>query len=119
MKCPKCHYLSFDPEPRCRNCGYSLALEDSDLMMVGPDASGESPVDLTLRDRVDSPQGEPMRVPDGGGAATVVEPVAAAPSAGAPARAVPAAASGPQQAPRATPRGPFDSASRCRSTAER
>jgi uncharacterized RDD family membrane protein YckC len=31
MKCPKCHYLSFDPEPRCRNCGFSLALEEADL----------------------------------------------------------------------------------------
>ena len=33
MKCPKCHYLSFEPEPRCRNCGYDLALADADLAM--------------------------------------------------------------------------------------
>lgn len=32
MRCPKCHYLSFDPEPRCKNCGYDLdvAVDDHD-----------------------------------------------------------------------------------------
>ena len=25
MRCPKCRYLSFEPEPRCKNCGYDLA----------------------------------------------------------------------------------------------
>ena len=36
MKCPKCHYLSFEPEPRCRNCGYDLSLSppaDLDLQI--------------------------------------------------------------------------------------
>jgi uncharacterized RDD family membrane protein YckC len=28
MRCTKCHYLSFDPEPRCRNCGHDLSLEE-------------------------------------------------------------------------------------------
>lgn len=28
MRCPKCHYLSFEPEPRCRNCGYDPALSE-------------------------------------------------------------------------------------------
>ena len=27
MRCPKCHYLSFDPDPRCKNCGYDLDVE--------------------------------------------------------------------------------------------
>jgi uncharacterized RDD family membrane protein YckC len=49
MKCPKCHYLSFDPEPRCRNCGYTLNL-DPDLA-IHPDPAPDAPlVDLTLRD---------------------------------------------------------------------
>ena len=26
MRCPKCHYLSFEPESRCRNCGYDYSL---------------------------------------------------------------------------------------------
>ena len=37
MRCPKCHYLSFDPEPRCRNCGYGLSLEDDDLLIRSHD----------------------------------------------------------------------------------
>lgn len=28
MRCTKCHYLSFEPEPRCRNCGHDLSLEE-------------------------------------------------------------------------------------------
>ena len=31
MKCPKCHYLSFEPEPRCKHCGYSFSLSEPDL----------------------------------------------------------------------------------------
>jgi uncharacterized RDD family membrane protein YckC len=26
MRCPKCHYISFDSADRCRNCGYEFAL---------------------------------------------------------------------------------------------
>ncbi len=26
MRCPKCHYISFDSSDRCRNCGYEFAL---------------------------------------------------------------------------------------------
>ena len=37
MKCPKCHYLSFEPEPRCRNCGYDLATPDADAVKIEPD----------------------------------------------------------------------------------
>lgn len=50
MKCPKCHYLSFDPEPRCRNCGYTLEL-DPDLVIHPPDEDdGELPlVDFEIR----------------------------------------------------------------------
>jgi uncharacterized RDD family membrane protein YckC len=33
MRCPKCHYLSFDPEPRCKNCGYGFSPEDDDLLI--------------------------------------------------------------------------------------
>ena len=50
MKCPKCHYLSFEPEPRCRNCGYDLSLStpaDLDLRTATP---YEGPlIDLNLR----------------------------------------------------------------------
>jgi uncharacterized RDD family membrane protein YckC len=50
MKCPKCHYLSFDPEPRCRNCGYTLSL-DPDLEIHPQSVETEVPLaDLALRE---------------------------------------------------------------------
>ncbi|MEO8484347.1 MAG: RDD family protein [Acidobacteriota bacterium] len=55
MKCPKCHYLSFDPEPRCRNCGYTLELGDADLAIKPADEPVEGALaDLTLRAPVTS-----------------------------------------------------------------
>ena len=49
MKCPKCHYLSFDPEPRCRNCGYDLELS-GDLALKTVEEAVEGPLaDLALR----------------------------------------------------------------------
>ena len=32
MRCTKCHYLSFEPEPRCKNCGHDLSLEEADRL---------------------------------------------------------------------------------------
>lgn len=49
MRCPKCHYLSFDPEPRCRNCGYGFSLDDTDLPLRAPESANESLRDLSLR----------------------------------------------------------------------
>jgi uncharacterized RDD family membrane protein YckC len=91
MKCPKCHYLSFDPEPRCRNCGYTLAL-DPDLA-IRPEPARDSPlVDLTLRDA------------SGPGAAPVRDE---APRPTAP-RRTPAAHAEPVRRARTTMPGPFD-----------
>jgi hypothetical protein len=39
MRCTKCHYLSFEPEPRCRNCGHDLSLEEGSAFDL---AHGES-----------------------------------------------------------------------------
>jgi uncharacterized RDD family membrane protein YckC len=61
MRCPKCHYLSFDPEPRCKNCGYDLEVPEPDLVLHGaPRASaragaatktqGGGGIDLKLRE---------------------------------------------------------------------
>ena len=50
MRCPKCHYLSFDPEPRCRNCGNGLALEDDDLFIREEEEGPAAPfADVSLR----------------------------------------------------------------------
>jgi len=52
VKCPKCHYLSFEPEPRCRNCGYDLTFEPGDLLVRREEDAEQTPPDLelTLRD---------------------------------------------------------------------
>ena len=49
MRCPKCHYLSFEPEPRCKNCGYDLDLPESDLELH-IEAADKPLADLSLRD---------------------------------------------------------------------
>jgi uncharacterized RDD family membrane protein YckC len=81
MRCPKCHYLSFDPEPRCRNCGYGLSLEADDLLIRDETDVPASPfADVNLRPASVEPA--PSR-----------PPVAAVPSPAQPARAVSAFAS--------------------------
>ncbi|MCA1649468.1 MAG: RDD family protein, partial [Acidobacteria bacterium] len=40
MRCPKCHYISFDSGERCRNCGYDFSL-----------SAGEPSLDLPIQDR--------------------------------------------------------------------
>ena len=45
MRCTKCHYLSFEPEPRCRNCGHDLSLEEGsafNLASASLDRRGDS-----------------------------------------------------------------------------
>lgn len=56
MRCPKCHYLSFDPEPRCRNCGYSFSLADPELSLKPPPDQPAEP----LRDFELRPAGRPV-----------------------------------------------------------
>jgi uncharacterized RDD family membrane protein YckC len=42
MRCPKCHYISFDSGERCRNCGYDFSL--------APDAKRDVPaLDLAIQ----------------------------------------------------------------------
>jgi len=49
MRCPKCHYLSFDPEPRCKNCGYDLEGADADLAFKAAEEYSDDAPDLELR----------------------------------------------------------------------
>jgi uncharacterized RDD family membrane protein YckC len=53
MRCPKCQYISFESEERCRNCGYEFAMDaplenDSELPLRADDDIGP-PDDLALR----------------------------------------------------------------------
>jgi len=64
MKCPKCHYLSFEPEPRCRNCGFSFSLADGgDALIRGPEPSGGPFADLDLHPPAQEPRGTASRTP--------------------------------------------------------
>ncbi len=49
MKCPKCHYLSFEPAPRCRNCGFDLGMADADLAIRPAETPDEPLADLELQ----------------------------------------------------------------------
>lgn len=46
MRCPKCHYISFESSNRCRNCGYDFSLAE-------PPAP--APAELPLNDRDEDP----------------------------------------------------------------
>jgi len=100
MRCPKCHYISFDSNDRCRNCGYEFSLsvdvEALDLpIQTGDEAIGPLS-DFTLTDldgaeragrsspaapAIDStvPRARPANAPRA--AAARVPPASAAPSA--------------------------------------
>src|SRR5688572_27034378 len=52
MRCPKCHYISFDGGERCRNCGYDFSLSVDvtapDLSIADPDAPEGPLADFAL-----------------------------------------------------------------------
>ena len=58
MRCPKCHYISFESADRCRNCGYEFSLAsvppsaDAELPLNNRQEDPRALVDLSL-DRVD------------------------------------------------------------------
>jgi uncharacterized RDD family membrane protein YckC len=61
MRCPKCHYISFDSGERCRNCGYEFSLvadsPDADLPVEFPP---EGPLtDFSLNHPGATPDGQP------------------------------------------------------------
>jgi uncharacterized RDD family membrane protein YckC len=104
MRCPKCHYVSFDGQSRCRNCGYDFSLAqpapDPELptrtetaatpladLSLKADAPGRASDEPTLVDRLMPPQ--------------PVAPAGAAAGPGGNARA--GAARAPQRAPDTDP----------------
>jgi uncharacterized RDD family membrane protein YckC len=68
MKCPKCHYISFDEVDRCRNCGYDFRLvqertEGPELSLRDPAPPIGPPDDLPLAHATMTPAGvEPRPV---------------------------------------------------------
>src|SRR5262245_55455746 len=60
MKCPKCHYLSFEPEPRCKNCGYDLALRPDDAVSQPLDRGAGALADFRFRDPEDALPSRPI-----------------------------------------------------------
>ncbi len=53
MRCPKCHYISFETADRCRNCGYEFSLStvtpaSSELPLRDRDERPLAPIDLSL-----------------------------------------------------------------------
>lgn len=56
MRCTKCHYLSFDPEPRCRNCGHDLSMDENEqLSWAETTLRGRGPATSSV------PSGSPSR----------------------------------------------------------
>ncbi len=72
MRCTKCHYLSFDPEPRCRNCGHDLSMDENEQL---------SWAETTLRGR--GPATSSAALSARGATAVMAAPRAAAPSTAA------------------------------------
>ncbi|MBK9241015.1 MAG: RDD family protein [Acidobacteria bacterium] len=63
MRCTKCHYLSFDPEPRCRNCGHDLSMDENEQL---------SWAETTLRGRGPATSSAALRAPSRSTTATAV-----------------------------------------------
>lgn len=62
MRCPKCHYISFDDSDRCRNCGYEFSLSVDVAALDLPIQTGEEAIgplsDFALGD-LDGPTAPP------------------------------------------------------------
>jgi uncharacterized RDD family membrane protein YckC len=73
MRCPKCHYISFEAADRCRNCGYDFSLSVDVAALDLPIQTGEEPIgplsDFSLTD-LDTPQPAPAAGPGHARAAT-------------------------------------------------
>src|SRR6266849_5257056 len=63
MRCPKCRYLSFEPEPRCKNCGYDLSFGPDDLVIKAADAPNRPLSDFDLHRRDEPKSSKPIARP--------------------------------------------------------
>lgn len=101
MRCPKCHYISFDNSDRCRNCGYEFSLSIDVAALDLPIQTGDEAIgplsDFALGD-LDKPSPAPAAV-------TPLELPVTPPAPAARQEAAPGPGSGP-----APPRRPITSA---------
>lgn len=77
MRCTKCHYLSFEPEPRCKNCGHDLSMDDllGDFDLdLGP-AQQPEPTAQSARHSTSSSRGSNVGRAYDTGVATMTPPV--------------------------------------------
>ncbi len=81
MRCTKCHYLSFEPEPRCKNCGHDLSIDEMELDLAPAERDVLADFDLDLSHgrhdgagRVGTEDGGSWRRDSGGGVATMTPP---------------------------------------------
>ncbi len=67
MRCPKCHYISFDSNDRCRNCGYEFSLAVASEPRDLPIQTGDEPIgplgDFALTDP-ERPKPDPREPPE-------------------------------------------------------
>jgi uncharacterized RDD family membrane protein YckC len=98
VRCPKCHYLSFEPEPRCKNCGYDLAFDSSEEVEAKPPEA--EPVRRVVESK--TAQAPPPPAPAPVMAAPVSAPAAPSPApapASAPASVAPSGANSTLELP--------------------
>lgn len=64
MRCPKCHYISFDSGQRCRNCGYDFSLSVPPPAPDLPIASADAPEGPLADFALEAGRPVPPRAPD-------------------------------------------------------
>lgn len=114
MRCPKCHYISFDSGERCRNCGYdfSLAIDlpETDFALS---EEPEGPLTDFSLNQLDEPGAEKQRASSDSsvpGEASADEPSAPPPATGTAGLELPLFQTGdgqPLVTPLLTPRPPL------------
>ncbi len=113
MRCPKCHYISFDSGERCRNCGYdfSLAVDVRDAEFALEEET-EGPLEDFNLSHLDEPKEAEPAPPARGGGAPPAEAIPARPATGTAGLELPLFNAGaerdrPLVSPSPTPRPPL------------
>ena len=80
MRCPKCHYISFDSGDRCRNCGYEFALAADVKSLDLPIQTGDEAIGPYSDFNLSALEGSPTAAaPPAGDGLSDLPPAASAP----------------------------------------